>query len=194
MTVLLKTYNGYSELEECDMKITILNGSPRQNGNTNAIVDSLSKGLRCNHEVELINVTQKEVHGCIACNYCKSHDGVCVHRDDTNYLLQVLEGTDLILFASPVYWWGISAQLKLVVDKFYANQSKLKGKSYGIISVGAAELDNIQYKLISSQFESIAGFLSWEKVLDECETAYEAHELRENKDILNKYYELGKSL
>ena len=177
------------------MKISILNGSPRLKGNTSTIVEQLSNGIDQNkHEVSSINVTKKKVAGCTACLYCRDHNGQCVHKDDTNEMLETLLDSDLIIFASPVYWWGISAQLKQVVDKFYANMEGMKNKKYGIVSVGGANLNNIQYELISKQFQSIAGFLSWENILDESESAHDENDIRNNEKTMEKYLTIGQNI
>lgn len=62
----------------------------------------------------------------------------------------------MILFATPVYWWGMSAQLKLIIDKCYCRGMQLKNKKVGTIVVGGSPVDSIQYELIDKQFDCMA--------------------------------------
>lgn len=177
------------------MNIVILNGSPRKQGNTKAVIEALTQGINPNqHNIEVINTNALNISGCLACNYCKNGDHQCIHKDDTNPVIEKIVQGDLLIFATPVYWWGISAQLKLVVDKFYAKQPQLKDKKYGIIAIGGAGVENVQYELISKQFKAIGNFLSWTNVLDESQSAYEVDDLRDNKAIMAKYKTIGESL
>ena len=68
----------------------------------------------------------------------------------------------MILFATPVYWWGMSAQLKLIIDKCYCRGLQLKNKKVGTIVVGGSPVDSIQYELIDKQFDCMAKYLSWD--------------------------------
>lgn len=74
------------------MKITILNGSPRENGNTEIMAQEFAKGAKENgHEVELINLAGKQIAGCKGCQYCFTHDGVCSQKDDMAAILENLD-------------------------------------------------------------------------------------------------------
>lgn len=103
------------------MKITILNGSPRMGGNTEIMADAFMEEAKKNgHEVTKLNVGQMDVIGCMACESCFANDGVCVIEDDMPEILSVLDETDLVVLASPIYWFDITAQLKAVIDRLYA--------------------------------------------------------------------------
>ncbi len=65
----------------------------------------------------------------------------------------------MIIFATPVYWWGISAQLKLIIDKCYCKDLHLKNKKVGVLVVGADSVDSIRYELIHKQFQCMADYL-----------------------------------
>ena len=79
---------------------------------------------------------------------------MCIRdRDDTNPTIDKITAADVILFATPVYWWGMSAQLKLIIDKCYCRGLQLKNKKVGTIVVGGSPVDSIQYELIDKQFD-----------------------------------------
>ena len=108
-----------------DMKITILNGSPREGGNTEIMADAFMEEAQKNgHEVTKLNVGQMDVIGCMACESCFSDDGYCVIEDDMQDIIKVLDETDLVVLASPIYWFDITAQLKAVIDRLYARVIK----------------------------------------------------------------------
>ena len=85
------------------MKITILNGSPRHNGNTQIMADTFSETARENgHTVNILNIANMNIRGCLGCKYCYSHGGKCVQDDDMENVLAELSDTDMVVFASPV--------------------------------------------------------------------------------------------
>lgn len=142
------------------MKIVILNGSPRK-GNTVTAIQAFTEGAEGKNEIEVIDTYKVKVGPCMACGACECHKG-CVAKDDTNQVVDKLVAADLIVFASPVYWWGITAQMKMVMDKCYCRGLQLKGKKVGIIAIGGSPTDNEQYRLIYRQFVCISEYLGWE--------------------------------
>ena len=111
------------------MKILILNGSPTKNGNTEALVNAFKDGAASKgHEIDVINVAHKKVNGCMACNYCHAHDGQCVQKDDMQEIYPLVQDADMIVFASPIYYFIMSAQLEAVIHRFYAINAPEKAK------------------------------------------------------------------
>ncbi len=178
------------------MNILILNGSPRKNGNTVQALNALKVGLEKHHQVETVNVVNLKLRGCIACDGCKSNGGNCVLLDGGAELMNQVAAADLIVFGTPVYWWGISAQLKLALDKFYSKDEEFHQahKKIGIISVGGAELDDPEYRLISEQFKCIADFLGWEVVIDEKIQALAVGDLEKDQEKLAMLTQIGADL
>ncbi len=81
------------------MNIIILNGSPRKLGNTSAIVDQLKSGMEENkHNIETIHTTKLNIKPCIACDYCRTHNNQCVHKDDTNETITKVLNSDIVVF------------------------------------------------------------------------------------------------
>lgn len=104
------------------MKILVLNGSPRPNGNTAAMVKTFKAAAESNgHQVALFNVCKMNIKGCLACEYCHGKgDGACVQKDDMQQIYEELKDAEMLILAAPVYYHGISGQLKCVIDRFYS--------------------------------------------------------------------------
>ncbi len=112
------------------MKILILNGSPSVNGNTVALVNAFKEGAESKgHEVTVVNVAHKKVNGCLSCNYCHSRgNGKCVQNDDMQTIYPLIQEADMITFASPIYYFIMSAQLEAVIQRFYCINHPAKAK------------------------------------------------------------------
>jgi len=122
------------------MKVLGLMGSPRKGGNTDVLMDAALDAAKAKGaEVEKVFLNDLKIRPCQACYACRKK-GRCVIQDDMQPLYDKLLAADCLLLGSPVYWWTISAQLKLCVDRWFGlfeadYTSKLKGKSAAIISV-----------------------------------------------------------
>ena len=103
-------------------KICILNGSPRLNGNTKALVNSFTKGAEAaGHEVICFDLQKMNIKGCLGC--CmggKNADSPCVQKDDMQKIYPVYKEADILVLASPMYYWGVSGQLKCAFDRLFA--------------------------------------------------------------------------
>lgn len=104
------------------MKILVLNGSPRPNGNTKRMIDAFESGANsAGHCVNVIDVCSKDIRGCTACEYCHgAGNGRCVQEDDMQQVYGLLAEAQMLVIASPIYYHGISGQLKCAIDRFYA--------------------------------------------------------------------------
>ncbi len=105
------------------MKILVLNGSPRPNGNTAGMVKTFQQAAEeQGHQVKVFSVCTMNIKGCLACEYChgKGH-GQCVQKDDMQEIYAELADTEMIVLATPIYYHGISGQLKCVIDRFYSS-------------------------------------------------------------------------
>ena len=108
------------------MKILVLNGSPRK-GNTLTAITAFAEAAQINNEVEVVDTYKLNIGSCMGCDSCGCTKG-CVATDDTNMIIDKMVAADMIVFASPVYWWGITAQMKLVIDKAYCKGAHLTNK------------------------------------------------------------------
>ncbi len=102
------------------MKITILNGSPRKE-NTAAMVDAFAEGAReAGHEVEILHVGKMKIAGCLACEYCHGKGGgKCIQRDDMDKVIPAYMDCDMVVFASPIYYFDMTAQMHAAIQRVY---------------------------------------------------------------------------
>ncbi len=110
------------------MNIVVLMGSPNENGSTSLLVKAFEQGaVEAGHHVTVINCDQASVApctGCIACGY----NGPCVQKDDMETIRPAILSADLLVFATPLYYYGMSAQIKIIIDRFCAFNSRLQSK------------------------------------------------------------------
>lgn len=105
-------------------KILIILGGGRRKGNTAQLVDAFMKGaMEAGHATELISLNQLQVNGCIGCNACR-YGKPCVQKDDFNSLVPKILEADLLVFASPLYFWTISSKIKAFIERFYCIAQK----------------------------------------------------------------------
>ena len=152
------------------MKIVIINGSARR-GNTLTAIDAFVKGASEKNEIEIIQPDRLHIAPCKGCGACQCYKG-CIDQDDTNPTIDKITAADVILFATPVYWWGMSAQLKLIIDKCYCRGLQLKNK----------------------QFDCMAKYLSWDMIFQKSYYATASDELAKNKDSIKELENIGKNL
>lgn len=100
-------------------KILIIQGGGGPNGNTDQLVKAFAKGAEeAGHEVEIVSLLKNEIKGCLGCNACR-YGKPCVQRDGFNELVPKLKAADLLVFASPLYFWTISSRIKAFIERFY---------------------------------------------------------------------------
>ena len=180
------------------MKIMILNGSPRMNGNTSYAMKTIADGIKSNteNEVEILNVARLKVGGCVACDACQKNGGDCIMKDDTKAVMDKIYAADAVIFGSPVYWWGISSQLKAALDKFHSRTELFnkQKKKLGLFAVGEDEVTGKQYELINTQFDCICEYLGWEKAFGYFYSANKPGELSKSEKAAKELSEVWKLL
>lgn len=142
-------------------KVIILVGSMRKNGNTEMLAEAFAAGAKENNEVEIISVSDYKVKPCIGCNTCfEREDNSCFQKDDMVEVYKKLADADAIVIASPVYFYGISAQLKAIIDRLHTPfRNTFKVKKLGLLLVAGATLPEvfdsvkIQYQLVLDYFK-----------------------------------------
>lgn len=103
-------------------KILILNGSPRLNGNTFSLIEEFTKGAKLNgNDVIRFDLDRMDIHCCKGClKGGKNPDSPCSQKDDMLKIYPYYKETDILVLASPMYYWSFSAQLKIAIDRLFA--------------------------------------------------------------------------
>ena len=135
--------------------VLILSGSPRVKGNSNILCDAFMRGAEeAGNRVEKVQVSKLNLTGCLGCNACKKNGGECIQKDDMIIVKEKMICADVIVLASPIYFYSMTSQLKTLLDRCYAFMDELAGKEfYYIISCAA---DSITYT--ETMVASLRGF------------------------------------
>lgn len=172
------------------MNILVLQGSPRPSGNTAAMVNAFVKGAQeNNHKIDVVNVCQKNIHGCLACEYChKINDRHCIQKDDMQEVYPLLDEAEMIVLASPVYYHSFSGQLQCAVNRIYALDKPLKLKKAALILSSGSDC-----VYGGAVYEYVNSFLEYLKLENKgIFTAFGKQNKSEEKE--RELYEFGRSL
>ena len=143
------------------MNITILMGSPNRKGSTSILVEEFVRGAKeGGHTCEVIDVCHADIHpctGCVACGY----EGPCVQKDDVEEIRSKLLSSDMVVFATPLYYYGMSAQLKTVVDRFCAYNSSLHSRHLksALITV-AWNADDWTFDALEAHYKTLVRYIN----------------------------------
>ncbi|WP_036613079.1 flavodoxin family protein [Oribacterium sp. P6A1] len=177
------------------MIITVLLGSPNKKGSTSILVDEFKRGAEeSGHTVEILDVCHMIINPCIGCVKC-GYEGPCVQKDDTEIVKSKLLTSDMVVFATPLYYYGMSAQLKTVIDRFCAYNSSLNSRHLksALLSV-AWNSDDWTFDALEAHYKTLVRYINFEDkgmVLGRgCGTPSMTLRSRYPK----KAYELGKGL
>lgn len=144
------------------MKIIVLASSPRKNGTSNTLVEKFALGaLEAGKEVEVIDLARTSIHPCMGCDAC-GMDGDCIQKDKGNEILKKITESDAIIFASPVYYYNVSSQLKMMIDRFYARTMRITNKKLkaGVIMT-AWNSDDLTYEAIDKFFDILFDYMDF---------------------------------
>ena len=164
-TVLIGAVTGCAgnRISEGDkkMKILVITGSPRKNGNSNTLTDNFIKGANeAGHNVVRFDSAFKNVHPCVACNKC-GMNGQCVFKDDFEFIRNNIVDADAVVFATPMYYFGISAQIKAVIDRFYAINGQIHVPKKAVLIMTYADTSAKEAQPIISHYETLLNYLGW---------------------------------
>ena len=176
-------------------KVLILSGSPRKNGNSDILCDEFMRGaVESGNEVEKIRIAEKKIGYCMGCYYCTKSNGVCAIRDDMPEILRKMIDADVIVLASPVYFYSIDAQLKALIDRTVARWLEVRDKEFYYITTMADE-ENSSADTTLACFRGYADCVEGAKEMGFICGAgvYEKGEINDTPYIIQAY-EMGKSI
>lgn len=174
--------------------VLILSGSPRKNGNSDILCDEFMKGAaESGNLVEKIRVSEKNIACCKACYACKN-SGICAIKDDMAEILQKMIEADVLVLASPVYFYSIDAQLKALIDRTVARWTEVKNKEfYYIITCADEELSSAEITLACFRGYADCVDGAVEKGIIYGTGVYEKGEILNSK-CMKEAYEMGKNI
>lgn len=173
--------------------ILILSGSPRKHGNSDLLCDEFLRGaVESGNTVEKIFLRDKKIACCNACYYCSKNGGKCAIPDDMAEILEKVHWADVIVMASPVYFYSIDAQMKAVIDRTIAQWTRIKNKEFYYIMTAAEDTDTV----MNCTLECFRGFAvclegSREMGVIYGKGVYEAGEVRDTP-FMQQAYEMGR--
>lgn len=176
-------------------KVLVLSASARKGGNTDLLCGEFIRGAEsAGHSVEKMYVAFMQVKGCIGCRACQGNGGQCVQKDDMAAIFEKMKEADVIVYASPVYFYSFNAQMKAVMDRTFAIERVIKDKAAYLITTGAAP-ERAYMSLIAEHFRKYIGCfnnISIGGIIIGCGTT-------EKKDIvgspvMQEAYEMGKNI
>jgi len=145
-------------------RIVVLSGSPRKEGNTARLTEAFLEGARATgKEIALFMAAGLRIGGCRGCGACLKHQGVCVQQDDMPPILDALRKADALVLTSPVYYFGVSAQLKLVIDRFFAllEEGMSVRRAALLMTCGDASEEAASSSI--AMFRQICAYQKWEE-------------------------------
>lgn len=171
--------------------ILIISSSPRKKGNSQMLCEQFKRGAEeKGHNVKLIRIMDANIGYCRACDGCMRNGGTCVLKDDMAEILKLFQKADVLVLATPVYFYGISAQMKTFIDRTYPIWQHLgKKEVYYIISAGLGK------DIIERSLGDLDGFV---ELLEEYKIAGRLYAtdvmdagLVENKAVYKEAYDMG---
>ena len=176
-------------------KVLILSGSPRKGGNSDLLCDEFLRGAQeSGNQVEKVFLRSKKVAPCNACYYCKNSGGKCAIPDDMAEILDKMQAADVIVMASPVYFYSIGAQMKAVIDRSVARWTNIPNKEFYYIMTAAEDSDTV----MDCTLECFRGFAACldgaqEKGVIYGKGVYEAGAIK-GLPAMREAYEMGKNV
>ena len=181
-------------------QVLILKASPRQWGNSAVLADQLAQGaVSSGAEVETISLHVQDIRPCDACDLCRENGGDCVIDDDMQPLYPKLRQADAIVIATPVYWFTLSAQAKLFIDRWYAllgeKPNPLSGKQFALLlTYGDEDLDTSGGIHALDTFKHMVRYLRGELVGYVHGSASDPGDVQKQPSLMEEAYNLGKVL
>lgn len=145
------------------MKIVLLQGSPNRNGSTAILAENFKKGAEsAGHQVIQFNVAGMNIKPCTGCVVC-GYEGTCVQKDDNGKIRDAILSADMIVFATPLYYYGMSAQIKTVIDRFCSyNFSITKKHMKSALLTVAWNSDDWTFEALESHYKTLVRYLDFE--------------------------------
>lgn len=144
------------------MRIIVLQGSPNREGSTRIMADAFADGATmAGHQVEVVDVARLGIRSCIGCVKC-GYEGPCVLRDAMGELRDKILASDMIVFATPLYYFGMSSQLKTIIDRFCSfNRSLVDKRMKSALLSVAWDTDDWTFEALVAHYRTLVRYLDF---------------------------------
>jgi len=177
------------------MKVTIITGSHHRKGTSALMADEFARGAEeAGHEVFRFDAAHAKVHPVMGCGHCGYGENPCVFQDDMNELNPHLLDADVIVLVSPVYYWGISAQLKASIDRWQPTVFSMQGGKRVALVTTQANVEEWVVEPVRSWYENLKRFMQWDDAGQINALGCAEREQIEATEYPKQAYELGRSL
>ena len=175
--------------------VLILSSSPRRGGNSDLLCDEFLQGaLDGGNVAEKIFLRDKNIHPCLGCSVCSQYGKPCPQKDDAAEVIDKMLAADVIVMATPVYFYAMSAQMKMMIDRCCGPYTKMKNKEFYFIATAAEENPGIMQRVV----DNFSGFLDClenpvVKGTVFCGGVWHVGEIK-GKAALQEAYDMGKNV
>lgn len=108
-------------------KVMIISSSPRRKGNSEILCEQFIKGIdKDMYDLEYLNLNDYHILPCLACEYCRQHQNQCIRKDEANIVIEQMIEADIWVLSTPVYFYSVSAQMKLLIDRMFAREYEVR--------------------------------------------------------------------
>jgi multimeric flavodoxin WrbA len=176
-------------------KVLVLSASPRRGGNSDLLCDQFMLGAEeAGNQAEKIFLRDKEINYCLACDTCKENNGVCELKDGMTEVLDKMIAADVIVMATPVYFYTMNGQMKTLIDRTYSRYTEITDKEiYFILTAAVPRKEALE--------RTIEGFRGFTFVLDDVKEmgiiygtgAWNMGDIKGTK-AMTEAYEMGKTV
>ena len=178
------------------MKVLVLTGSPHSNGTTALLADEFCMGAEeAGHQVVRVDTAKLDIHPCLGCLYCKNNNGKCVYDDDMSQIYPDLLAAEAVVLVTPLYYFGMTAQLKHTIDRFFSVNSALRETPKQFLLLAACgDIDDWAMDALTLHFKTICRYLHWKE--SGMVLAFGAHDRKDldNTDYPSRAKQLGAKL
>ena len=145
------------------MKIIILEGSPNNNGSSNLLADCFRRcAEEAGHSVEIVDTAHANIHPCTGCIRC-GYEGPCAQKDDVESIRKKILAADMLVFVTPLYYYGMAAQLKTMIDRFCAFNSSIQRRHMKSALLTAAwNSDDWTFEALVTHYKTLVRYLNLE--------------------------------
>ncbi|HJB18245.1 MAG TPA: flavodoxin family protein [Candidatus Bariatricus faecipullorum] len=177
------------------MKIMVLEGSPNRHGSSNMLAEAFIRGAReAGHSVEVTDAAHAGIHPCTGCIHC-GYEGPCAQKDEMEQIRPRILEADMLVFVTPLYYYGMSAQLKILIDRFCAFNSSIQRRHMKSALLAAAwNSDGWTFEALDAHYRTLVRYLNLEDMGEVLGAGCGTPSMTKHSGFVQQAYELGKSL